>query len=56
MWEAKDGRQEKKQLQKEQEAEVDGVAKVAEAGSASDTDPGNSKSTSNAAKRPPEFY
>ena len=55
MWQAKDGKREKKRLQKEQEAE-DGAAKVAEAGSASDTDPGNSKSTSSAAQRPAEFY
>ncbi|CAD6570299.1 MAG: hypothetical protein ASARMPREDX12_004981 [Alectoria sarmentosa] len=56
LWQAKDRKGDKKRLQKEQEAELDGAQKVAERGAASDTGPGNLKSTSNDAKRSPGFY
>lgn len=56
LWQAKDRRREKKLLQKEQETEVDGAEKVTEEKAAGDTDPENLRSTSNVAKRPPDFY
>lgn len=56
LWQAKDRRREKKQLQNEQETDIDGAEKIAEQKDAGNAKPGNSKSTSNVAKRPPGFY
>ena len=54
MWQAKDRRREKEQLQDEQEAEADG-AKTAY-GTVDDAYSGFANNTSNVAKRPPDFY
>lgn len=56
LWQAKDRRREKKRLQKEQEAEADGTEKSTEQGAAGDTDPRISKSISNVARKPSDFY
>ena len=55
-WHAKNRRQEKQRLQKEQEAEADSAEKVAEQRTASEMDAGDSQSPSSGAKRSPGFY
>ncbi|KAL9075934.1 MAG: hypothetical protein Q9161_001328 [Pseudevernia consocians] len=54
MWQAKDRRREKEQLQNEQEAEADGAK--TEYGTVDDTYSGFPNNTSKAAKRPSDFY